>query len=129
MNSLGGGAGGGQSCFVYCIPQSIMLLSISVVNKFVFIKLRASELETPFVHLIFSNFNFRSVKFRQIAMDGGLTYKQKYGFLSVVAVVMSLTGLPASSLAFWSLLLLIWLFLGGHRTLYLAYHTLGRDLR
>ena len=107
-----------------------MLLSISVVNKFVFIKLRASELETPFVHLIFSNFNFfRSVKFRQIAMDGGLSYKQKYGFLSVVAVVMSLTGLPASSLAFWSLLLLIWLFLGGHRTLYLAYHTLGRDLR
>ncbi len=60
---------------------------------------------------------------------GGLTFKQKYGFLSVVAMVMALSGLPSSTLVFCSLLILMWLFLGGHRTIYLAYHTLGRDLR
>jgi hypothetical protein len=62
-------------------------------------------------------------------MGAGLTFKQKYGFLAVLAIAMGLAGCPVWSLTYWSILLAIWLFLGGHRTIYLTYHTLGRDLR
>jgi hypothetical protein len=62
-------------------------------------------------------------------MESGLSFKQKYGFLSLLAATMAMTGLPGSNVTFWSVLFFIWLFLGGHRTIYLTYHTLGRDLR
>jgi hypothetical protein len=62
-------------------------------------------------------------------MKTGLTFKQKYGFLSVLAAAMALVGLPDSRSAFWIILLTFWIFLGGHRTIYLVYHTLGRDLK
>ena len=62
-------------------------------------------------------------------MKAGLSFKQKYGFLSVLAIAMTLAGFPTSSVNLWLVLAVLWLFLGGHRTLYLAYHTFGRDFR
>ena len=57
-----------------------------------------------------------------------LSALHKYGLLSCLWFGMSWV----ESVSCWNsylILFLVWLGMGGHHTLYIAYHTLGRDLR
>ena len=53
----------------------------------------------------------------------------RYGGLVALWFGMRLAAPAAASAARLAALVAAWAATGGHRTLYLAYHTLGRDLR
>lgn len=57
-----------------------------------------------------------------------VSFKTKWVFLAGLAGVLSVTEL-VTSWTLWTFLAMVWFVMDGYYTLYLIYHTLGRDLR
>jgi len=55
--------------------------------------------------------------------------KIKYPLLALIGLTMMGFEVPKTWTLVTSVLLASWLAMGGHKVLYLMYHTLGRDLR
>ena len=57
-------------------------------------------------------------------------WKSGYNFLGLILLVsMFMEGINLYLVAILSVYFLIWLYVGGYNTLYIVYHTFGRDFR